>query len=741
MKSDDGLYGYFSSSVVQDYASENLPNLLNTCCVSAYSGADEEDKFPDKFNVQVGSLSVKFIFDYRDFTPLTQKYDDIKVERHYSMTGKIEGFLVTDKDGYKYTFGGVDGDNSNQTITTQNLIFNSMGQYTQTHPDNVDDTYNAWLLNKIESPNGDFATFEYDSEFSYMYQRSYDEYNGGLDYVNHSSFVHSYQYQLKEIRYNHSSLGYKKIVFEGNDYRQDVNGGSELNVIKIYDRQDTLIKSFNLHHSYMDSQETASGNHHPTLFSMDPTASKRLVLDSITEVYNGISKAPYVFAYNDLSLPNRFSNSQDLWGYYNGADNGTFLDFFNNDRRVDTILSQAGMLEKITYPTGGSVKFTYEHNRGLKGSEYDYSWFPKVNPGSFESIGLSNIDYFNPSGGIYGGYYKTEEFVVTSISELVVNVSLPIWDGVNQNFVCINPPDGSCDFRIRLVPIVNGSPNISEAHYIYTNSAPHQIYPGEYQLEVHTPNGWNPNVEYFNMTYPFSVSLSYENQIFDEDTVLYSAGKRIKKIEFLNSMNDTISQKHYDYNDSGVILSIPYYAVVEEEIIDPHGQPGYIFAWASAIPGKPMSTFQGNTIGYERVTEYYGDKEKNHGKTEYIFNLMKDSGDFISLPISVPTDNEWLRGLPLKIEHYKRNTDSLYQIVKSTSNRYLFADEFINNPNAPNLLPANFILMPETKIYLRDAIPETLPNIFYEKTRTNYRLPLVHLFKLSGSVSNDPFYI
>src|SRR5690606_30686542 len=43
--------------------------------------------------------------------------------------------------------------------------------------------------------------------------------------------------------------------------------------------------------------------------------------------------------------------------------------------------------------------------------------------------------------------------------------------------------------------------------------------------------------------------------------------------------------------------------------------------------------------------------------------------------------------------------------------------------------------------YLRDAIPETLPNIFYEKTRTNYRLPLVHLFKLSGSVSNDPFYI
>src|SRR5690606_383964 len=231
MKSDDGLYGYFSSSVVQDYASENLPNLLNTCCVSAYSGADEEDKFPDQFNVQVGSLSVKYIFDYRDFTPLTQKYDDIKVERHYSMTGKIEGFLVTDKDGYKYTFGGVDGDNSNQTITTQNLIFNSMGQYTQTHPDNVDDTYNAWLLNKIESPNGDFATFEYDSEFSYMYQRSYDEYNGGLDYVNLSSLVHSYQYQLKELRYNQSPLGYKKSVFEGNDYRQDVKGGSELNVI------------------------------------------------------------------------------------------------------------------------------------------------------------------------------------------------------------------------------------------------------------------------------------------------------------------------------------------------------------------------------------------------------------------------------------------------------------------------------------------------------------------------------
>lgn len=58
------------------------------------------------------------------------------------------------------------------------------------------------------------------------------------------------------------------------------------------------------------------------------------------------------------SLPNRFSNSQDLWGYHNGANNGEFLTFFNSgtkiiDRKVNAINAKIGLLKKLTYPTGG----------------------------------------------------------------------------------------------------------------------------------------------------------------------------------------------------------------------------------------------------------------------------------------------------------------------------------------------------------------------------------------------------
>ncbi len=95
----------------------------------------------------------------------------------------------------------------------------------------------------------------------------------------------------------------------------------------------------------------------------------------------------YVFTYN----PRRFDDSsermkQDWWGYYNGRGGYPYqitsltpalkLKFYNNDfmpgsyeaigysdRNPDAEAMQAGILTKITYPTGGSSEFTYEPHR------------------------------------------------------------------------------------------------------------------------------------------------------------------------------------------------------------------------------------------------------------------------------------------------------------------------------------------------------------------------------------------
>ena len=717
----DGMMDKLEDGILADFAdvNYNICNEINNYIVNF--NPPEPDRFPDVYNIQAGGISAKFIFDYTDNSPVLQKYDDLII------SGSPGGdFVVTDSQGYVYTFGGTNA--VSKSYPGQNLIFEGPSGYTQSGG-GTDTTKNAWLLTSIEDPNGNRAEFYYQRESAFMYSRSYDEYSEST-YLNHTSYGEKEQFQLSEIHYNIDDQGYyDKIVFEANDTRADVNAdGSpvykELDAIKLYSKADAqggspvfqLVKTFELYHSYMDSQETTIGNHHPTLFDLDPSASKRLVLDSIREVgTNGYDKPPYVFTYNGQTLPNRFSNSQDLWGYYNGANNGSFLDYFSNNRRVDTILSQAGMLEKITYPTGGSTRFTYEHNRGVMGPEYDYAWFPDINPDWPRGIGLSNLDNgsFIATGGIQEGYYQTT-FTVNNRSSFSFSVSLPTWNGDNQNMACVDPPFGTCKFTIRLVPIVNGTPNLSGAIPVYSNTAPLWIDPGEYQLEVHTPTNWNPSPS-MATTYPLNVALSWDDQVVSEDIMLYSAGKRISKIEFFDSGDNLVSQKNYDYNNSGIILSIPYFAIEADP--NASGLEAYEYSITSALPGGIYSTYQGNTIGYGSVTEYYGDKDDNHGKTKYVFTNQKDTGDYTSPPLTPPTDNEWLRGLPISIEHYKKEGSS-YIPVKKTYNSYLYGGD---------LLP--FVFTPPSIQFNCSVNLDTNLDIFYYKNRESFRLPLLHYYK------------
>ncbi|MFP3600152.1 hypothetical protein, partial [Chryseobacterium sp. SIMBA_029] len=78
--------------------------------------------------------------------------------------------------------------------------------------------------------------------------------------------------------------------------------------------------------------------------------------------------------------PNRHSNSIDYWGYYNGVQNSMniFTDIKDGNRDVHGSNAEAGILTKITYPTGGSESFYYEDNNVLV-SPY-FSEFILANP-------------------------------------------------------------------------------------------------------------------------------------------------------------------------------------------------------------------------------------------------------------------------------------------------------------------------------------------------------------------------
>jgi len=191
------------------------------------------------------------------------------------------------------------------------------------------------------------------------------------------------------------------------DYGYNLYGDEKyLSQISITDKNNKLIKRFDLGYDYFLA--TGYNNVH---YAYSPWAEdsidlaplyKRLKLTSITEHSGSSIKPPYLFEYKENeTLPYRYSPECDFWGFYNA--NGAsdlipttyiYTDLINDSAALSnslfqsiylpipmpnlgavTILSgadrnakngdqsQAYMLKKITYPTGGYDYFTYEPNK------------------------------------------------------------------------------------------------------------------------------------------------------------------------------------------------------------------------------------------------------------------------------------------------------------------------------------------------------------------------------------------
>ena len=82
-------------------------------------------------------------------------------------------------------------------------------------------------------------------------------------------------------------------------------------------------------------------------------------------------KEPYLFNYDEQLLPSYVSNSIDHFGYFNGLsntnlipritpENGSQLNIFGANRNAITSKAKAGILTRVTYPTGGYTAYDWE---------------------------------------------------------------------------------------------------------------------------------------------------------------------------------------------------------------------------------------------------------------------------------------------------------------------------------------------------------------------------------------------
>lgn len=115
-------------------------------------------------------------------------------------------------------------------------------------------------------------------------------------------------------------------------------------------------------------------------FSYNSQSDERLMLLSLQEIgENDETKNPYTFEYEDYYGSNKYSGTyklpaynsflQDHWGYYNNTNSritsftATNMNGYYNQRNTSASYLYTGNLNKINYPLGGSVEFTYEPNQ------------------------------------------------------------------------------------------------------------------------------------------------------------------------------------------------------------------------------------------------------------------------------------------------------------------------------------------------------------------------------------------
>ncbi|AWX45124.1 hypothetical protein HME9304_02134 [Flagellimonas maritima] len=670
----------------------------------------KQDLYPDSFMFNFLGYSGKFIFDQRTKMPVIQHFTDLKIIPVWAngTVGEIAGWIVVTPDGFKLHFGlskdGVLAARDKENII-ENAVF-SNGMLSNSPDSGSFGAYTSWYFMDITAPHGKTIKFKYIDEEPIYCRRNFDKIDFGSNVV--SSFfakVKPVQHQISEILFDQGKIKFIK----ANTEREDLDGAYALDKIQITDFQDTLVNSYQFNYSYTTGPAT---NVLSVLSTCDQKASKRLFLNSI-DTYDKLgstSLQPYQFFYDSILLPHRFSNSQDTWGYYNGKDNGDYLTFFDYgtttiNREVDTVKSQAGMLNKIQLPTGGSINYEYEQNRAIPPEYFKNLFFPDTNPTVSKSAGLAkNPLFFN------GTVYESEPFVIGDIvgmARVITSLGLPNNCGTDQLMT-------TCPYSAQLI---GPQSNIT----LINDSVDMQLVPGSYTIRV-TPNTniSHDHNDIFNN--PFGVLVVWNEDVGNQgDTeLLFTSGNRIKKITLKDARGGTI-EKEYEYRDqegisSGRVFSLPSYYYIE----DPLAGGVIIRRKYGARPGSPITYEQGNHEGYEYVTEHIIGENGKQGKTEHRFTVYADSGDFYEFPYHLATDNEWMRGKSLETKYYRKDMEG-YTLIKEIKNTYRYGD----------LLGVPFHLMTPP------LSPAASYGEIYEATRTKHVISLMIPFDQDGTLA-DP---
>ena len=503
------------------------------------------DTEPDEYTITANGLSLKFYYDRENAKFIQAPLSRIKIDPQF-INSKIVSWILTDTNGMKYFFGNNGAiENSNYR---QSIVVTNNSSQSSSMPEHII----SWYLTKIEDSKSNKIEFEYKENEVYNLYNKIDESiivdfmngnGGGLNIPFRRSYVNSQirEKALEKIRSNRTEV----LFIDDVSFRQDIPKSKALKEIQIIE-SNKLLKRINFDYDYFTADNSKP---YDTNYYL-PEDRYRLKLLAVN-IYEGNQTVPqkYSFEYHPTKLPNRYSYSQDAWGFYNGKSNteliprlstlpitgvNSFVGSANRNISIDH--AKAGILTKIKYPTGGFTTFDYESNTVSQivhiTYPYDFSevitknfWLEAENVITQESVSVidkpeyrSRLSIKRPSG--------------------FINLNVNVEGCTNQ----LN--NSNCQYQIRIVGVNNS--------YFATITQPElilQLPEGEYDIVATKSTGEQSTMFGFIVT-------AYWNEFLEGSALGQSnqivGGLRLKKTNFYESAGQLSFSNQYEYTEKTI---------------------------------------------------------------------------------------------------------------------------------------------------------------------------------------------
>ena len=618
-----------------------------------------KDTAPDQYILNALGITGTFYFDRKKQEVVFEETQQICVE-----TISEEEIHIVLEDGTIMIFGtGSDGRNATER-TNSNL----------TDPYYTSDFVSAWYLTElISNTRQDTVFFRYKEYVDAGNNNMIEDYSmpatekvileDNIPY-DATNFLKAGYFQLSKTNKKYiDSISFKNgyIKFESSLGRLDLEDDYKLDAIKVYMYESSgyrLIDEFHFVYDYFNRSGGNFSNDYENLpgpFNTTRQVNSRTKSLKLMELVRGApgNDYRYKFEYNSETLPLRCSTAMDFWGYCNNntgslvpetfttaeATNVVYFKVGNGDRNSDETKMKAGVLEKITYPTGGYTEFEYEANK-YKTTE------PVMKQVTVTARAYGDQCNDDP---MFPGYV-TNTFTIpqnaTNI-KLIKQFTPVIHQGNLQSYIYLDGvkyyrpgPDPNCPDCAQ-----DSSPGGSETMDLtfgmtLQNSPLVKFNPGTHEIRAFDTGTVD------TLKYPFtcsflSITLSWDEPDSMQQVEKAVGGLRIKSIKRYDGKSTTpISIKKYEY-------SIP-------NLIQPFRNKGYIRKYYSSADGMlktvvSSSPYFNNNLGGEPVIEY--------GKViEYDYDPLTENANGMVISLFeniVPErfyDNESLTAVPFKHE-------------------------------------------------------------------------------------------